>query len=55
MLKLNDEQLNQIVGILNGLPISEIKRVEAIINILNNGEREQVEDSETETKEIAEN
>lgn len=41
MYQFNAEQINQIVAILNGLPISELKRVELIVDVLKEGFQEE--------------
>lgn len=49
MYQLNSEQINQVVAILNGMPINELKRVEAIVGILQAGYVEpEAEEAETE-------
>ena len=47
---LTQEQLNQIIEILNDLPISQLNRVQAIIGVINEAESltENQDESNTE-------
>ena len=47
---LTQEQLNEIVGILNDLPIKELNRVQAIIGIVNQAELVNEEENESNTE-----
>lgn len=44
---LTQEQLNEIVAILNEMPIKELNRVQAIISIINEAEVQNEEPAET--------
>lgn len=44
---LTQEQLNEIVAILNEMPIKELNRVQAIIGIINEAEVQNEEPAET--------
>ena len=47
---LTQEQLNEIVGILNDMPIKELNRVQAIIGIVNQAELVNEEENESNTE-----
>lgn len=47
---LTQEQLNEIVGILNDMPIKELNRVQAIIGIINEAELVNEEENESNTE-----